>query len=155
MIVEKPIRVQRVAEQSYASPAEEVFDLLCPVRECEWVEGWDPEVVWSDSGLIEPGCVFTTYDGRDRAVWTTVDHDREQLYLRLLKVLPDVSVCDIRIQLTPDGESRCRARLTYGHTALGPRGVGVCKDFTEQAFLEFSQRWEQALNDHLQAASRG
>jgi hypothetical protein len=40
-----------------AAPAD-VFPLLCPVREREWVDGWDADVLHSTSGLAELGCVF-------------------------------------------------------------------------------------------------
>ncbi len=42
-----------------ASP-QEVFPLLCPVREYEWIEDWQCELVHSKSGFAEKGCVFTT-----------------------------------------------------------------------------------------------
>ena len=51
MIVEKPTRAIRTYVQDLAAPPERVFPLLCPVRETEWVEGWDPLFVASASGL--------------------------------------------------------------------------------------------------------
>jgi hypothetical protein len=41
-----------------AAPPETVFPLLCPVREREWVDGWNANVLYSRSGLAELGCVF-------------------------------------------------------------------------------------------------
>ena len=40
------------------APPAEVFPLLCPVREHDWVEGWQAEVLHSESGVAELGCVF-------------------------------------------------------------------------------------------------
>ncbi len=39
---------------------EQVFPLLCPVREYEWIDNWQCEVVYSDSGFAELDCVFKT-----------------------------------------------------------------------------------------------
>jgi hypothetical protein len=55
MKVMQPCRVTRTYLQKIQAPPEEVFPLLCPVRETEWVRGWDPIVVYSHSGLAEPG----------------------------------------------------------------------------------------------------
>ena len=50
-----------------AAPPGDVFPLLCPVREREWVDGWEADVLHSASGLAEPGCVFVAYPGSDHA----------------------------------------------------------------------------------------
>ena len=46
-------------QTNYAAP-EKVFPLLCPVREADWIPGWQYELVYSESGVAELGCVFTT-----------------------------------------------------------------------------------------------
>ena len=43
-----------------AGTPEAVFPLLCPVREYEWIEGWDCDLVFSSSGKAELDCVFRT-----------------------------------------------------------------------------------------------
>ena len=60
MRVEKPNRVSRSYTQHLGAPPTEVFPLLCPVREAEWVKDWRPRLVLSDSGFAEPDCVFIT-----------------------------------------------------------------------------------------------
>ena len=39
---------------------DEVFPLLCPVRERDWLDGWEFRMIHSSSGLIEKDCVFAT-----------------------------------------------------------------------------------------------
>ncbi len=41
------------------SPAQ-VFPLLCPVREYDWIEQWECEIIHSRSGIAELDCVFRT-----------------------------------------------------------------------------------------------
>jgi len=43
-----------------SAPPEKVFPQLCPVREYDWIEGWQGKLVYSDSGVAELDCVFTT-----------------------------------------------------------------------------------------------
>ncbi len=52
MDLRPPIRVSHSFVQQLVAPPEEVFELLCPVRERDWVEGWAPKVVWTQSGLV-------------------------------------------------------------------------------------------------------
>jgi hypothetical protein len=51
-----------VYEDCFDLPAapEQVFPLLCPVREHDWIPGWRAEIVYSRSGFAELDCVFTT-----------------------------------------------------------------------------------------------
>ena len=55
-------RTVRSYTQRIEAPPDSVFPLLCPVREAEWLAGWSEvlEMVHSDSGLAEDGCVFMT-----------------------------------------------------------------------------------------------
>jgi hypothetical protein len=49
------------------APAEEVFPLLCPVRENDWVIGWEEitTLISSESGVAELGAVFQTQQPRE------------------------------------------------------------------------------------------
>ena len=60
MRIEKPNRVTRTYTQQLVAEPSKVFPLLCPVREADWVDGWDPLVVLTQSGVAEPECVFVT-----------------------------------------------------------------------------------------------
>ena len=40
--------------------ADDIFPLLCPVREYDWIQPWQCEMVYTDSGRAELDCVFKT-----------------------------------------------------------------------------------------------
>jgi len=40
--------------------AAEVFPLLCPVREYDWIDDWRCEIQYTESGVAEFGCAFRT-----------------------------------------------------------------------------------------------
>lgn len=46
----------------FTRPCEDVFRLACPVKEDDWLPGWREkrEIVYSESGIAELGCVFRT-----------------------------------------------------------------------------------------------
>lgn len=55
---------------------EEIFPLLCPVREFDWIPGWDCRLVYTASGLAERGCVFQTdKPGEGLDTWVVAHHE--------------------------------------------------------------------------------
>jgi len=60
-------------------PAESIWPLLCPVREYDWLEGWQCSVLHSVSGANEFGCVFSTAFASEGGleVWTTSRYEPE------------------------------------------------------------------------------
>lgn len=148
MHVEPPVRVRRTYRQRLVAPPERVFPLLCPVRECDWVEGWDPRVVYSESGLVEEDCVFITPDREREAVWLVTRYEPARFSVEFVKVLPGVTATRITIQLAPEGDGAV-ADITYAHTALGEEGRAFVATFTEAFYETFMKEWEGAMNHYL------
>jgi hypothetical protein len=69
MNIVKPRRAERTYTQHLIAGPGTVFPLLCPVREADWIDGWDPLQVFTSSGHAEPDCVFTTRAEPIDAVW--------------------------------------------------------------------------------------
>ena len=151
MEVRKPVRVERRYVQTLGAPPEAVFPLLCPVREKEWVDGWDPGVVYSESGFAENDCVFLTGESGAESVWVVTYYDREQFRIEMVKVTPGTTAGRIRIALERDGENGSKAHISYMYTALGEGGEAFIKGYTEEFFEEFMTYWESSLNEYLAA----
>jgi hypothetical protein len=115
---------RRTMEGTTRHPAQpdEVFPLLCPVREREWLAGWDPTIAYSESGVAEPGCVFTTV-GPEGAlhVWTVSRHDRQAGIVEFVVVATGLYVMKLDIVLQPEAESTL-AVWRRAFTALTPAG---------------------------------
>jgi hypothetical protein len=152
VIVKRPNRVEHSYTQQLAGTPAEVFPLLCPVREADWIEGWDPLLVVSESGVAEPDCVFVTAAQPADAVWFVVRHEPAAGYVEMLKINPTVTACKLCIQLTatPTGTA---ARVSYAYTSLGPQGDDFVAAFTPQHYVQFMQDWEARLNRYLRAAT--
>jgi hypothetical protein len=68
--------VKEYVHEVHARP-EKVFPLLCPVREYEWIEGWNCDMLYSESGVAEDNCVFRTHlPDRGEATWVVSKYDR-------------------------------------------------------------------------------
>lgn len=128
---------------------DQVFPLLCPVREVDWIEGWDPPLVISVSGVAEPDCVFTTAAQPSDAIWYITRHDAQAGFVEMLKITPQVTACRLTIQLRAV-EGGCEADITYMHTSLGPAGDEFVASFTAEFYRRFMQDWEARVNHYLQ-----
>lgn len=148
MKIVKPNRATRTYTQRLIGEPAVVFPLLCPVRETDWIEGWDPALVISSSGVAEPDCVFTTAAQPDGAVWYITRHESASGFVEMVKITPQVTACRLTIQLRPAPEG-CEADVTYSHTSLGPLGDELIASFTEESYRTFMRDWEARINHYL------
>lgn len=148
MKIERPIRATRTYTQHLVAAPTVVFPLLCPVRESEWIEGWDPTSVISFSGVAEPDCVFTTPSGPNNAIWYITRHEPHNGFVEMLKISPMITACRLTIQLHPTATG-CDATITYSHTSLGPEGDAFVTSFTEDYYCQFMKDWESRMNHFL------
>lgn len=154
MRVEKPCRVRRSYIQHLCAPADEVFPLLCPIRETEWVKDWRPKLVVTESGVAEPGCIFVTPGVTEDALWLMRVHDPVNHSLEIIKIIPGMVIGTISVAFSADGESACTAEITYAYTALSAHGERAIGEFTEEHFRGFMKTWETELNHYLRTGDK-
>lgn len=157
MEIVKPNRATRTYKQRLHGSPDEVFPLLCPVREAEWIQGWDPILVVSESGVAELDCVFTTTAEPNDSIWYITRHEPSAGFVEMLKITPSVTACRLTIQVSR-AECGSEAMVTYSHTSLGPEGDKFIAAFTEAYYTKFMQDWEARVNYFLvnhQAMSTG
>jgi len=148
MKIVQPNRVTRSYTQKLVAAPEAVFPLLCPVREADWIDGWDPLRVVTASGFAEPDCVFTTAATPADAIWYVTRHEADAGFVEMLKITPGVTACRLTIQLRAV-DSGSEAVVTYRHTSLGPAGDAFVASFTEDHYRELMRNWETRLNHYL------
>lgn len=149
MQVIEPVRVERSYIQNLRGKPQEIFPLLCPVREKEWVEGWDPLTVYTRSGFAEKDCVFTTGEDKPDSIWMITDFDTERYRLEIVKFSPGMTVARITITLLENGMGQTDAEVVYRYTAVSPDGEEFVKGYSEEFFEQFMQFSESALNSFL------
>lgn len=154
MKIEDPRRKRHSFVQEIQARPEDVFPLLCPVRELDWVPNWAPEVVIAKSGLAEPECVFITPAKPHNAIWIVSLHDPERFKVEMYKVTPRHTVGKLEIRLSASKNSLTRAEVAYTFTSLGPDGDAFLETFTEKWCKEFMLNWQNALNHYLTTGSK-
>lgn len=146
-------RVVRRYTQSIEAAPDVVFPLLCPVREGEWVDGWAErcEIVHSDSGLAEEGCVFRTRaeDGRE-TVWTVTRHDPGARVVEFHRVTAGLLATRLVIGVEGRPAGRSAVSIAYTLTPLGAAGRQALEsDWDEPSFARDMGWWEQSMNHWL------
>jgi len=153
MDIRRPNRVLRSYTQRLVGSPGQVFPLLCPVREAEWIEGWDPRLVISETGVAAPGCVFVTAAKPADAVWVITQHDPHAGVIEMFKLSPGVTLCKLSVELVATATG-CDARVSYEYTSLGPAGDAFVAGFTPEYYERFMGDWEVRLNHYLATGRR-
>jgi hypothetical protein len=130
-------KVQRFSVTLETTP-EELFPLLCPAREADWIPGWDCELIYTDSGYVEENCVFTT-DGSNPFgdglwVFTGFETNRCVEFVRVQKDL----VTSARITVTDNGDGTVTAAwnmISTGLTEKGNKEVDKLSDDTHSGVV--------------------
>ena len=152
--INKPRRVKHSYTQSISGTPEQVFPLLCPVREGDWIPGWTTDWVISNSGVAEPDCMFQTPPrpgaGGAASIWVITRHDAEAFEVEMFKVTPEFTVGKLQISLSAQGENGTLATISYEFTSLGPLGDTYLEGFTAQWYEEFMLVWEEQMNHYLE-----
>ncbi len=124
-------RVVKRYRMNLSAPPADVFPLLCPVREYEWIEPWACDMIYSASGGAEDHAVFTTrfpaQGGEETWVVCRYEPDRAIAFIR---VAAGFKVNRLDIVLEPAGAG---TRIDWTHTYTG--------------LSEEGNRWIRALDD--------
>jgi hypothetical protein len=108
-----------------AAPPGQVFPLLCPVREYEWIHDWRCELVHTTSGVVELGCVFVTpYPPEGRTLWVTSVHDPAARAVEFVRVSGERLVTLMALRVEPAGPGS-RLRIRYTLVALDAAGQAI------------------------------
>jgi hypothetical protein len=148
------LRVRHEYIQTNAAPLEKVFPLLCPVREADWVPGWKYNLIYSESGVAEDGCVFTTpNDAGPETAWMVTHYDPAAYTIAYAWVEPGMIATQLRISLAPAPGGKTYAHIRYLYTGLSPAGNRTLERYTPDWFREKMQGWEAAINHYLRTGN--
>lgn len=147
-------RVQHEFTQTNVASPEKVFPLLCPVREAEWLPGWQYRLICSASGVAEDGCVFVTpNEDSSETVWTVTEYDAANFRIGFVWVNPGVATARIRIKLAGTPEGTTKAFIQYAYTGLSLAGNRAVERYDREWFTSKMQSWETAINHYLRTGA--
>lgn len=145
--------VTRSYTQRIQAPPAQVFPLLCPVREAEWLEGWGDavEMVHSRSGFAEEGCVFLTRsEGQPETTWMITRHQPDAGLIEFVRVAPGLVATRLVVRVEPGANATSTVHVRYTFTPLGEAGAALVRDqHSEAAFRRSLEWWERSMNHWL------
>ena len=153
-------RITHEYTQNNVAPPEKVFPLLCPVREADWVPGWQYRLIYSESGAAEYGCVFITpNEGGTETTWMVTDYDPASFRIAYAWVNPGLVAAQIRIWLSRSSGAQTspghtNAFIQYTYTGLSTEGNREVERYDQKWFRHKMQSWEAAINHYLQTGKR-
>ena len=132
-----------------ASPRQ-VFPLLCPQREYDWIEPWQCRMIFSETGVAEDNAVFYTDFRQDRGPeWWVVSRYEPVRTIAFVRFSP-VTVLPGWIftwQLTDHAHHR---HLDQTMTALSPEGNAYIDRYGDSSYTQEINTLEHLLNYYLQ-----
>jgi hypothetical protein len=140
---------RRFTQRIHATP-EQVFPLLCPEREKEWLPGWNSRMIHSASGVAELGAVFETTHGPGRTLWLVTRHDAPHR-VSFARWQPDDLLVRIEIAVMAAAPGESAVQIEYYWTSVGSNGEAALTVLTEAAWLENMTNWERSMNAWLAA----
>ncbi len=144
------LRVERKRVLEIEGGPERVFPVLCPVREADWVPGWEYRMVYSKSGVAELGCVFTTPDEHDKDILWILSEYEPRRRIGFVWVRPQMVTARLRFDVVADG-ARTKITAAYEYTGLSEAGNSEAARYTEEWFGEKMRKFGAALNHYLRA----
>ena len=151
-------RVAYEFTQNNPAPPDKVFPLLCPVRESDWLPGWNYQIIYSDSGVAELGCIFTTINSSvqppAQVTWTTIDYDPVAYRIAYVWINPGRVLAELRIQLSKAEDGSTRNHIRYRYTGLSPDGNREVEGYDREWFAKRMLNWETAINHYLRTGTK-
>jgi hypothetical protein len=128
-------RFERVGIFTIRSGKKDVFPLLCPVLEYDWIPDWRCTMMYSESGVAEKNALFMTRAKLHRKVmWTTITYEPDRLIEYLLVMGSDAMV-RLSISLEDDGGNATRIAWRMLFTAVSPLAKRALRaDYSEAKF---------------------
>lgn len=150
-------RVTLSYSQRIEAPPARVFPLICPVREAEWLDGWGDglEMIHSDSGLAEDGCVFRTRTpGRPETVWMITRQDPAERVVEFVRVTTGLVATRLRVRVDAGAGDSSSVHIAYTFTPLSEAGVAFVREtHSEDAFRRDMVWWEDSMNHWLRCGA--
>ena len=132
-----------------ALSATAALPLFSAEGERRWVAWWNPRQLYPvDSGAGE-GTVFqTTNKGVGIATWIQTRHEPARGRALFVCVVAEHHAAMVDIVVTPNGEGRSRASVTYRMTSLSTGADDFVRAFGE-AFEDLMVHWAEAIQRHV------
>ncbi len=136
-------RTNRSGSRLIPSRPGDVFPLLTPEGEREWVDGWAPRYPALAEPEDAPGTAFTTSHHGHEAVWLIAEKDDTRCAAAYAYVIPGVRATLVRVSCVEES-GQTRATIAYSVTALSAEHDAQVQAF-DTGFEDMLDHWQETL----------
>jgi len=150
-------RISKTSVITLNAPLSNVFPLFGPIREKEWASGWNPQLIYSITGLAEEQMVFRTQSHHEHEpdyTWIMTGYSPDRSFIEYTIFTPErlwgitIQCREGRMADTTDAE------ITYTYTGLTERGNETNARALEAIYHQDLKDWEGAINHYLKTGER-
>ncbi|MFC1889722.1 hypothetical protein ACFL4G_08210 [Thermodesulfobacteriota bacterium] len=112
-------------EERIEATPEKIFPLACPVEELKWIDGWQYDLVFSESGVNEYNCIFdegfsgpALFNEPVTTTWVTSLHDRSKGLVQFVLVASDRAIGKFDVSITGLGNGESSVRWDFTITSM-------------------------------------
>jgi hypothetical protein len=132
-----------------ASPRQ-IFPLLCPKREYDWIPIWQCRMIFSETGYAEDNGIFYTDFREDRGPeWWVVTRYEPCRAIEFIRFAEGVRITRLDVHLAGDGPDSTIATWTQTMTALSPEGNSYIDHYDDASYSREISHLENMLNHYL------
>jgi hypothetical protein len=130
--------------------SKEVFSLLFSVQQLEWIPRWEYEMIYSQSGFTEEGCLFKTKALFDNEIiWIATKWDTKNFIANFVGIVSDSLVVKLNISSRDDLDDSANVKWEFIFRAISEKGNAIITN-TEEKFNQIMSELEKALNNLLE-----
>jgi hypothetical protein len=143
-------RIHKCATIEIAGTIDKVFPLFGPVREKEWAFGWEPEIIYSTTNLVEEHMIFRTkasHTAEEFYQWVITQFQPSAYQIEYTVSTPN-RIWFIRVACASAG-SHTQATICYSYTGLNALGNQLNREALNKMYVHDLTDWEKAINHYL------
>jgi len=150
-------RISKTSIITLNAPLSKVFPLFGPIREKDWAAGWNPQLIYSISDLVEEHMVFRTHSSNGFEpdfTWTISKYNPDQSFIEYT-VFTQERLWWIAIQCREETtRDTTEAKITYTYTGLTENGNAINAKALDMMYHQDLKDWEEAINRYLKTGKR-
>ena len=150
-------RISRTSIITLNAPLKKVFPLFGPIKEKEWADGWSPEIVYSNTNLLEEHMVFKIEShghGETDYTWIVTKYMPEQSLIEYT-VFTMERFWFITIKCSKNNDNlKTDAEITYTYTGLTEKGNAINEKALQHMYSRDLKDWEEAINYYLKTGKK-
>jgi hypothetical protein len=157
---ENAMRVTCYHEVTINAPAQTIFPLACPKEELKWIDAWEYDLIYSESGYNENNCIFVErmsspvlFETPGDTLWHTTLHNRDDLKIQFLLNCAGKALIKWNIAIYPIGPEISRVAWNLTLTSLSDDVDRIGRQALEERLAGIIGFLSQSLKHYCEQGS--